>query len=275
VAQRSSSNDACKRRTESSETTVVNLNHLSNVVIYRALAELRSEATRTYAGFLWWIIQPMLMFGVYYLAFNFVIENRTENFAIFLFTGIVLWQWFSVSSLRCSGSLIAAKPLMQQVNLHKSVFPFSIILVNTAKFGITFAILLVVLQIAGFLPGWSWVTLPLLLLVELLVICAVGCFSAMISPFVPDFQHILNTVLHLMFFVSGIIYDLSIMPDPIRQILEFNPMAIIIGETRNVLMYNQFPDWGMLMIPILEAGVLLAFSLMLMHRYDKVYPKIG
>lgn len=251
------------------------MKHLFHVVIYRAIAELRSEASRTYAGYLWWIIQPLLMFGVYFLAFNFVIQNRTENFAIFLFTGIVLWQWFSVSILRCSGSLIAAKPLMQQVNLHKSVFPFSIIMVNTIKFGITFAILVVVLQAAGFFPGWAWVSLPLLIFIELLVISAIGCFSAMISPFVPDFQHILTTVLHLMFFVSGIIYDLSILPERIRMVLELNPMAIIIGQTRDVLIYNQLPDWGMLLIPVSESIVILSISLLLMHRYDKVYPKIG
>jgi len=260
---------------ESVSTNPMNRRHLLHVVIYRAFAELRSEASRTYAGYLWWIIHPLLMFGVYFIAFNYVMANRTENFATFLFTGIVLWQWFSVSTLRCSTSLIAARPLMQQVNLHKSVFPFSIVLVNTVKFGITLVILMVVLQIQGFTPGLAWFTLPLLLFIELLVILAAGCFSAMISPFIPDFQHILTTVLQLMFFISGIIYNLSMLPDRLQSILGLNPMAIVISETRTVLMYNQMPNWGVLLIPIAEASIILFVSMMLIHRYDKVYPKIG
>ncbi len=260
---------------ESSATKVMKLRHLFHVVAYRAIAELRAEASRTYAGYLWWVIHPLLMFWIYYIAFNFVMGSRTENFAIFLFAGIVLWQWFSVSVLRCSGSLIAAKPLMQQVNLHKSVFPFSIILVNTIKFGVTLAILIVVLGFAGFFPGWAWVTLPILLMIQLLVILAVGCFAAMISPFIPDFQHVLTTVLHLMFFISGIIYDLSLLPERLGLVLGLNPMAIMIGEIRNVLMYNQFPEWNLLMIPIVESVFLLVVSIKLIHRYDKVYPKIG
>jgi len=260
---------------ESSVMKAGQLRHLYHVITYRALAELRAEASRTYAGYLWWIIQPLLMFGVYYIAFNFVMANRTENFAIFLFTGIVLWQWFSVSVLRCSGSLITAKPLMQRVNLHKSVFPFSIIMVNTVKFGVTFVILVCVLSFAGFTPGRAWLVLPILFLIELLVIMAVGCFSAMISPFVPDFQHILTTVMHMMFFVSGIIYSLDQLPDRIQAILGLNPMAILITEIRNVLMYNQMPGWSTLMIPIAESVVLLVCSMMLIHRFDKVYPKIG
>jgi homopolymeric O-antigen transport system permease protein len=251
------------------------LRHIAHVVSYRALAELRSEGSRTYAGYLWWIFQPLLMFGVYYIAFNFVMSNRTENFAIFLFTGIVLWQWFSVSVLRCSGSLISARALMQQVNLHKSVFPFSIVMVNTVKFCVTLFILFIVLQLAGFHPGAAWITLPILLLIELIVILAYGCFAAMISPFMPDFQNILSTILHLMFFVSGIIYDLSIMPDRVQAILKFNPMAILIRETRTVLMYNQMPHWSTLIIPVIQAFVVLSISLLLIHRFDKVYPKIG
>ncbi|MEX0875962.1 MAG: ABC transporter permease [Phycisphaerales bacterium] len=255
--------------------TTSHLRHLINVIRYRALSELRAEATRTYAGYLWWVIQPLLSFCVYYIAFNFVIGTHREDFAMFLFTGIVLWQWFHISVLRCAGSLIASRKLMQQVNLHKAVFPSSIILVNSVKFAVTFVILIGVLQVGGFHPGWAWATLPILLLVEVMIIAACGCFSAMISPFVPDFQHILTTILHLMFFLSGIIYDLSILPDRIRTILELNPMAIIITQTRNAMMYNQMPDWGTLLIPIAQSALLLFISLALLHRFDKVYPKIG
>ena len=258
-----------------SNTNTQQIKHIFHIIQYRAFAELRSEGTRTYAGYLWWILQPLLMFGVYYIAFRYVLQNRTEHFAVFLFTGIVLWQWFSVTVLRCAGSLISSRKFMQQVNLHKSVFPFSIILVNMVKFGITFILLCVVLTLSGFPPTWSWLILPVLLAIELLVICAVGCFSAMISPFVPDFQYVLGTILHLMFFVSGIIYDLSVLPDRVRSVLSLNPMAILIGQTRNVMMHGQMPDPMLLLIPVLQATILFAFSLFFIHRFNKLYPKIG
>ena len=249
--------------------------HATHVIWYRAFAELRAEATRTYAGYLWWVIQPLLMFGVYYIAFSYVLQARQDDFAIFLFTGIVLWQWFSVSVQRCAGSLITSKSLMLQVNLHKSVFPFSIMLVNSVKFLVTLGILMVVLLIAGYTPGWTWTVLPLLLLVELLVIAGFGCFSAMLSPFVPDFQHILATVLQLAFFVSGIIYDLALLPERLQRVLALNPMAAVIEQTRNVLMHDTIPDPMKLLIPIASGGLMLLLSFALLHRFDKVYPKIG
>lgn len=249
--------------------------HALHVVWYRAIAELRAEATRTYAGYLWWIIQPLLMFGVYYIAFRFVLQTREENFALFLFTGIIIWQWFSVTVQRCSGSLIASRGLMLQVNLHKSVFPFSILMVNSVKFLVTLVILVIVLMGSGIEPGSAWLALPALLLVELIVIAGFGCFSAMISPFVPDFQHILATMLQLAFFVSGIIYDLSVLPEKYQRVLEWNPMSIVISQTRRVLMDNQAPQAGELVMPLVISISLLAISLALIHRFDKLYPKLS
>lgn len=249
--------------------------HTANIVFYRAMAELRAEATRTYAGYLWWLIQPLLMFVVYYIAFNLMLNDQRDDFAVFLFTGIVIWQWFAVSVQRCSGSLIASQSLMQQVNLHKSVFPFAIMLVNAVKFLVTLLILISVLTLAGHPPGTAWLYLPVVLLIELIVIAGFGCFSAMISPFVPDFQHILMTVLHLAFFVSGVIYDLEMLPERYRTVLELNPMAVVIDQTREVLMYNNAPDFAELLLPSLIGTALLALSLALIHRFDKVYPKIG
>lgn len=258
-----------------SVSRVSSLAHAAHVVWYRAVAELRAEATRTYAGYLWWILQPLLMFLVYYVAFNYVLKGRREGFAVFLFSGIVLWQWFSVTVLRCSGSLIASRSLMQQVSLHKSVFPLSIMMVNSVKFLVTLLILFVVLAIAGHRPGVTWLVIPVLLLIELLVIAGFGCFAAMLSPFIPDFKHILATILQLAFFVSGILYDLSILPDHYQRVLRFNPMAVIIEQSRAVFMHNAMPDFSKLLIPILIGSVMLVVSLLLIHRFDKLYPKIG
>ena len=244
------------------------------VVWYRAFSELRAEATRTYAGYLWWILQPLLMFCVYYVAFNYVLRNRREDFAVYLFSGIILWQWFSASVQRSARSLISARSLMLQVNLHKSVFPFSIILINSVKFLVTLGILFVVLMIAGDTPSWVWLMLPLVLIVELIVIAGFGCFTAMLSPFIPDFQHILTTVLHLAFFLSGIVYDLANLPERVRRVLAFNPMAMVIEQARAILLHDTMPDATKLIIPVIMGGMMLVISFALLHRFDKVYPKI-
>ena len=68
-----------------------------SLVLYKTYAELRAESARTYIGFLWWIIEPIVDMATYYLVFAVLLRNRTEDFVPFLLIGLVSWKWFSVS----------------------------------------------------------------------------------------------------------------------------------------------------------------------------------
>lgn len=246
--------------------------HLATIIVYRALAELRAETKRTYAGVLWWLIQPVLTFGVYFIAFNWVLPQR-DNFAIFLFTGIAIWQWFLLSTLRASTAISAANALIQRVNLHKIVFPASVVLVNTIKFALVLVVLIVVLLFAGITPTLSWIAFIPILAILLIVILGVGCAVSAVSPFFPDINLIFSTLLHLLFFLSGIIYNLSALPPELANILYLNPLAVIIEESRHVLIDGQWPAWARLIRPTLTGLLLLAAAWVFINRFDKVYPK--
>jgi len=250
------------------------LSHYIDVVVYRASAELRAEATRTYAGYLWWILNPLLSLAVYYVAFNWILGNREEGFAIFLFSGIVFWQWFAQSIIRGSGSLLESLHLMQQVDLHKSVFPVGIVLVNTAKFAVTFVLLLVAVLLAGHRPTPAWLALVPLLAIEFALITGFACGAAAVTPLFPDFRPILETAMHLLFFMSGIFFDLSDLPQ-FAHLLDYNPMAVLIVEFRRILLDGTWPEWGRLLVPVGHAAVALVLSMMLLNANDKIYPKLS
>ncbi len=249
--------------------------HLRDVVSYRAAAELRAEASRTFIGYVWWIIHPLISLGVYYVAFQLIMKRGGDGYALFLFSGIIFWQWFQMSVLRCSGALIAARALIQQVRLHKVTFPLSVVLVNLFKFGITFVLLCVVLALNGHFPGWHWLSLVPLLLTQILLVVGIGCSVAAISPFFPDFQLILETTFQLLFFLSGIFFDVSTLSGPLHAVLEFNPMAVLISEYRTVMLDGSWFDPARIIIPLIQGAGAVCFGLWLLNRNDKVYAKLG
>ena len=73
-----------------------------HLIWYKAMAELKAENTRHYAGYLWWILTPILHLGVYYIIFSWF-RKQDENYVAFLFIGIVAYNWFSGSSTAKSG----------------------------------------------------------------------------------------------------------------------------------------------------------------------------
>ncbi len=246
-----------------------------NIIQHQAFAELRAEATRTFAGYLWWILQPLLSLAVYYIAFDWIFARGQDNYAIFMFSGIVFYQWFAGAVSRSATSLINNYWMMQHLNVHKIVFPLYVILVDSIKFMLVFIILLVAVLLCGYSISISWISLIPLLIIQLLFVIGVGCGAAAITPFIPDLEQVIGVILHLMFFLSGVFFNLSQMPEKLQKIMRLNPMAVLIEQYRLVLFHQQWPQWRHLDIALLQTFCIIAISIFLLNRYNKIYPKMG
>ena len=246
-----------------------------NIILYRAFAELKSEGTRTYAGYLWWIFDPLMSLLIYYVAFKYIFHRSTENFAIFLFIGIVVYRFFAGTVTRSASSIHSSKGLMQLVYIHKSIFPLSVVIVNLVKFIVTFILVLIVTWLAGIAPTWALLGLPILIIVELIFIIGSSMICAAITPFFPDFQIVLGTILHLLIFLSGVFFDVSKLSPKIQMIIRLNPIAVIIEQCRVIILNGQFPNL-LHLLPTLGISLLFFYiGWIIIHRYNRYFPKIS
>jgi len=247
----------------------------TDLILYRAIAELRGEGTRTYAGYIWWIFEPLMSLVVYYVAFKYILHHSTENFALFLFTGIVIYRFFSGTVTRSAISIIIGRGLMQLVYLHKSIFPLSVVLVNFIKFLITFLLAVVVCWISGIAPSWAYLAIPALILLMLLFTAGVSMLCAAITTFFPDFQLILATFIHLLFFLSGVFYEIHTLSLKMQILLRFNPMAALIDQFRRILLHGQWPSLQFLMPALVESVFFFAVGWLLIHKFNRYFPKLS
>jgi len=251
------------------------LSKFLNLVVYRSFAELKSEGTRTYAGYLWWILDPLMSLGVYYVAFKYIFHRTTENFAIFLFTGLVIYRFFSQTVARSAGSILGGKGLMNRVYIHKSIFPLSVIMVNLVKFLVTLVLLVFVIWLAGIAPTWAYLAMPVLILMQLLITAGIAMICAAITPFFPDFQLILSTFLHLLIFLSGVFYDISNLSPKMQSIIQLNPLAVLIQGYRAIMLHGQWPHLETLGPALAESILALTVGWLLIHKFNRYYPKIS
>jgi len=250
------------------------MKHFFNLVFYKAFAELRAESSRAMAGYLWWVLEPLMTLGVYVTVFSFLRPKNGDNFVVFLFTGIVFWRWFQAAVMRSSSSLISNRGLMLQVDLHKMIPPLSVVVIDTVKFLITFCILLVIVLVSGEGVNVNWLWLPVLLFTQIILITGCSFFVAGITPLFPDFSHILGTLMMLMMFCSGIFYPISMVPEKVQSLLMLNPMTVLILEYRGVFLKGLAVDWGNLGVVWAEALIILALGAAVLRKYNKRYPKI-
>jgi lipopolysaccharide transport system permease protein len=244
------------------------------LIFFKAYANLRSEAARTYLSFMWWIIDPILSMAVYYVVFDILFQRGTPNFVSFLLIGLISWQWFSNTLNHGMTTIQGNTKLMNQVHLPKVVFPSIVIVMDTFKFSIVFFLLLLFLWIYGFDVGIAYLALPLILGVQLLLITALTYVLAAIIPFFPDFQFLIKTALRLMFFFSGIFFEGSKIPAQYQPYFYANPMAVLLEDYRNVLMHNLWPDWPSLGMIGLYSAIGLYGAYRLIGRFDYVYPRV-
>jgi len=245
-----------------------------DLIRYKVYAELSAEAARTFLGILWWLIEPVLYMSVFYLIFGVMFQRGGEGFVYFLLVGLVVWKWFDSSIRNGMVSLQTSAAVIQQVYQPKFIFPVIVVLINTSKFLFVMLLLLLFLLISGKSASIAWLALLPLIGIQLVLTVGISSLCATIIPFVPDLKWVVDNVLTMMFFLSGVFFDISTLPENFQGWLRLNPMAVMIESYRSALLLGQMPDWGQLFWVLLFSCILTVAAVGVFNRYDRVYPKL-
>ena len=244
------------------------------LIFYKAYADLKAEASRGYLGTIWWILEPVLYLAVFYVVFS-VIRHRGEgDFVAFMLVGLVTWKWFASTVAQGSKSVSNGAGLMQQVYLPKYIFPGVVALTNLAKFAVVFTLMLIFIVLYGIAPTLAWIALPVILAVQFMVMLAISGILAALLPFLPDMRQLIDNALVLLFFLSGVIFDIGQAPENIRPYLYLNPMVGLIKNYRSVIINGLMPDWFYLAVVLMLSILGLLIAKRLFDRFDRIYPKV-
>lgn len=245
-----------------------------DLIAYKTFADLRAEAAKTYINYLWWVLDPILSMLVFYVVFGLLFERGGEGFVQFLLTGLVIWTWYRQSVSHAGGAIIGGKGLMTQVHVPKLVFPIVTLVTDLTKFAVVLSVLLLFLWLSGYGVGISYLALPVVLAVQLLLNTALAILLAAIVPYLPDLRLLVDNLLHLQFFLSGIFYSAASIPKEYLTYFYLNPMAGLIEDYRQILLHDAWPAWGRLAIIALGSAALIAAGAALVHSRDREYPRI-
>lgn len=240
-----------------------------DIVLYRVLAGLKSEARKNFLGYLWFIFEPLLTTGVLYLAMSQVTGQRGPRAVFSILIGMVIWQWFESTVMLSAGSITAKFHVHLQVPLPKWIFPLVDVGGNTARFTFAFVLVLAANFILVAAPSPALVWLPLLLVVQLALVIGASLVVSLGVTLVGDLRILVQSLLRLLFFISGIFFTAERVPEHLLPWFHANPLAVLIESHRAVLLHGRPPDLGLLAGAALVACVLLALGAVLHAHYDK------
>jgi len=214
--------------------------------IYAAKAELNSEVAGSYLGWIWWFLEP-LCFMLVYAFMVIAIFNANEQYMLaFVFIGNTIWTFFS-KCLTTSVKIISTnKNIVTKVYIPKFILILVKMFVNFFKLLISFLIVAGLMAIYKVPLSFAmFEMIPLLILLFLLTF-GMCIILSHFGVFVEDLANIVNILLRLLFYFSGIFYSVSTkIPAPYGKILAvINPVAYVIEESRKVLLFGQGMSLG-------------------------------
>ena len=248
---------------------------LVNIIFFRVYADLKAERDRGYLGYLWWFIEPIMFMAAFYIVFGLLMRRGEENFVSFLLIGLVTWKWFAGSIQQSMVSIKANKGILAQVYLPKIVFPVISFITASIKFIFIFAILSLFLFWVRGENLVSIVDLAVVILLQGFLIFSVSIFCASIVPIIPDLKLIIENLLLLVFFISGIFFNISQIPNEYQWYMQFNPMATIIKAYRDSMLYGEALVFADLIVVFFISSVILLLGLLILTKYDFEYSRLS
>lgn len=246
---------------------------LRNLYRYRTLIrtlvsrELKARYRGSILGFFWSFFNPLLLLTVYTIVFNYILPNRspdTQPYALFLFSGLLPWTWFSSALLECSNVIISGGSLIKKIVFPAEVLPFVSVLANMVHFLLGTPILFLFIVIYKVPVNWNVLYFPVIILIQLLLTLGFGLWISSLSVHFRDLRDILANLLTLWFFCSPVIYkfdvsfiqDSNSMSQAFKYVLYLNPVSYLMDSYHQSIFYGRTPDMRHLGI-VLGFGVIL------------------
>ncbi|MFA9376831.1 MAG: ABC transporter permease [Lachnotalea sp.] len=245
--------------------------------VYSAKSELKAEVANSHLSWLWWILDPILFMCVYSFIAIYVFDKSEDYFAIFVFIGLNCWTFFE-KTLKNSVKIVSQnRAIVSKVYIPKFILVFVKMGVNGFKMVVSFS-LVIVLMIGFQVPITANIFYMIPLFMTLIVITFAGSTILLhFGVFVEDLANVVNILLKLIFYMSGIFYSITNrIKDPIINalLLKLNPMALIINDLRSVMIYKEGPHIIFVLIWFVVGVVLSVLGVRIIYKYENSYVKV-
>ncbi|MDE3096418.1 MAG: ABC transporter permease [Chloroflexota bacterium] len=201
----------------------------------------------TFFGFLWSLIRPLLQGAVLFVVLRKFIRIDVPDYHLVLLAGLFPWTWFQTSLVIAVASFASNGALIKKVYFPRFVLPLATVMNNGVQYALSIPVLVLLLLIGGYTPNWTWlVGIPYLLVVEALLIMGIVLFIASLDVYFRDLEHLTDVFVGLIwFYLTPVIYPLSLVPQKYHAWVLLNPMASLIEGWRALFLRNQLPGADM------------------------------
>ncbi len=217
--------------------------------------ELKVRYRRSAIGFLWTMLQPLLMMLVLQLVFSSLFRFNLPNYPVYALAGILFWNFFSQSIVSSMNSLKGNAHLLQKLPVPKAVFPIATVISGVINLGFALVPLLLMLIVTGHPIRPALAFLPIAVLLAALFTLGAGLLLSPLAVFFHDVVELVGVLLTLLMYLTPVFYPKEIVPPNLLWVVRFNPARSILEVFRDPIYQGEVP-------PITHLSVALGIAIL-------------
>lgn len=245
-------------------------------ITYSTRSQLKAEVTNSYLSWIWLFLEPICFMLIYTFIANVVFSSRQDYFPVFVFIGLTIWNFFSKTLVASVRLVPANRDTITKVYIPKFVLLISKMCVNSVKFFISFSLVVIFMFIYQVPLSFNILFFIPIFIVLFLITFGISCIFMHFGVFIQDLANITNIGLRLLFYASGVFFALDTrVPAPYNELLiKLNPIAAIIIETRNALLYQTSMNIPLMGIWVILGLIISYIGIRTIYKYENTYVKV-
>ncbi|MBJ7605071.1 MAG: ABC transporter permease [Candidatus Dormibacteraeota bacterium] len=232
--------------------------------------DLRLKYKGTALGFLWSLLNPLLLMLVYSFVFTIIARFPVPRYPVFLLAGILPWNTFAIATSSAATTIIGNGNLIRRVRFPREFLPLASVLSSAVNLTLSLGILLVFALYFHQPLGLPLLALPMLLVFQMIFTAGVALILAAVTVYLRDVENLVGVFLTVMFFLTPILYPLTALGGhKSAYFVRLNPMAWLITDYQAIWHENRWPDPIQTAAFGILSGVMLMGGWLLFRRLEQ------
>lgn len=223
---------------------------IAELVRYRELLftmaqrDIQIRYKQAVVGIFWVVMQPVIASVIFTFVFSYLAKVPSQGvpYPVFVFSGLLLWQYFARVVTEGAGSLVANAGIITKIYFPRSLIPLIVMLAAAVDFLLATGVMIVLMLILGVSLPWTMIFIPLILMVAGALGYGISLWLAPLNAIYRDIGIVLPFLMQILMYLTPVIYPLSLVPERWQFLFELNPVATIIGSMRWAVLGQDSPS---------------------------------
>ncbi|MFZ3171866.1 MAG: ABC transporter permease [Carboxydocellales bacterium] len=223
-------------------TNIKEIYHYREMLKNLVVKDLRTRYKGSILGFFWTFLNPLLILAVYTLVFSTVMRMGINNYSMFLFVVLLPWLFFANSVQASTMAIITNGGLVKKIYFPVVILPLSVVLGNLVNYLFSLLIMVPALYFFNIQLTWAVAYFPILLIIQLLLTLSFALLLSSLNVYFRDIEHMLNIFMMAWFYLTPVVYPVTLVPKQYMGLFFLNPLTTIILAYRDIFFYGKPPD---------------------------------